>query len=129
MQRSSGLEPVGAKSTTNLRLLSLVPVDAATANPEQARATLTVRRRTRHAAGCRAPRNQNECGEDAQAAPVLRNLIRECVETMWRAVHSRAAEDARRPIFDIAGRQTDGLMLLRPSREAMPPGFPRSADG
>jgi hypothetical protein len=88
MQRSSGPEQVGTRSTT-----TPTPVPS-------------------HAAA-RIP------GE-----PIV-----ECVETTRCAVRSRVADDAWRPTFDIAGWQTDMLILLCLSREAMPTAFPRSVDG
>jgi hypothetical protein len=51
------------------------------------------------------------------------------VETTGRAVRSRAADDAWRQTFEIAGWQADLSILLCLSREAMPAAFPRSADG
>jgi hypothetical protein len=63
------------------------------------------------------------------AARIPWEPIAECVETSGRAVRSRAADDAWRQTFDIAGWQTDLSILLCLSREAMPAAFPRSADG
>jgi hypothetical protein len=63
------------------------------------------------------------------AARIPGEPIAECVETTGRAAGRRVAEDARRPTFDIPDWQTNASILLRPSREAMPAAFPRSADG
>ena len=128
MQRSSGPERVGARSTTNLTAPSLVSPDAATANPDQAK-TMLAARRTQHAAGLGFLRDLIERGEDAQAARVPGELIGQCVEAIGRAVRSRAVDDAWRHTFDIVVWQTDVSILLRPSHEAMPAAFPRSADG
>jgi hypothetical protein len=64
------------------------------------------------------------------AARIPGEPIAECAEwTGQRTMHSRAAGHAWRHIFDVAGRQPHAPILLRPSREAMPAAFPRSADG
>jgi hypothetical protein len=62
------------------------------------------------------------------AARIPGEAIAECVETTGRAGRSRAADDAWRQTFDIAGWQADLSILLRLLREVMPTAFPRSAD-
>jgi hypothetical protein len=79
--------------------------------------------------GARAPATLTPVPPHA-AARIPGEPIAECAEsTGQRAVHSRAADHAWRHTFDVAGRQTHASILLRPSCEAMPAAFPRSADG
>jgi hypothetical protein len=64
------------------------------------------------------------------AARIPGEPIAECVQTTGQlAVGRRVADDAWRPIFDIAGWQIDLSILLCPSHGAMPAAFTRSADG
>ena len=128
MQCNSGFERVGARSATILTASSPVLPDAATADPDQAK-TMLASARPRHAVGLRFPRGRIERGEDGQAVRVLVALVARCVEAIGRAVCSRAADDAWRHTFNTAGWQTDASILLRPSHEALPTAFPRSADG
>jgi hypothetical protein len=79
--------------------------------------------------GARAPATLPPVPPHA-AARIPGEPIAECVEsTGQRAVHSRAADHAWRHTFDVAGREPPAEILLRPSHEAMPTAFPRSADG
>ncbi len=78
--------------------------------------------------GARAPATLTPVPPHA-AVRVAGEPIAECAGSMGqRAVHSRAAGHAWRHIFDVAGRHTHASILLRPSRDAMPAGFLRSAD-